>query len=133
MRFVRAPHIGGPVLLHGDVEVLMTPGQVVAIIGILANVYLSGSPLMSCLVKHESEYRTTAVNGIHKGAPQFNPNTFEWFGKMALEDPFFLHAPYLSEHFTYEDPLASLLVMAWAIQNGYEAHWSTLYLCEEVR
>jgi hypothetical protein len=118
----------------------MAAGETIAIIALLSHIYLAGSPLMMCLVGKESDFNMRAVNGVHVSGPQWrhpandpDESTFLWIAEKAIADPTFMHADYVREHMTPDDDLSSLLVMAWALANGYESHWSTLALCEEER
>jgi hypothetical protein len=104
----------------------VTPGAVVAIIALLAQVYSVDAGLLNCIVAHESDYRTDAVNGIHEGLCQYNPETLTWMAGMAADDDTFLHG-YMTPD--ANEPVYALSLMAWAIRNGMGAHWSTWRLC----
>jgi len=112
--------------------------QTIVIVALLSTMYLGGSPLMGCLVSHESGYNMRATNGVHVSGPQWrhpaddpDDSTFLWLAKKAIADPLFPHAQYVAEHMTPEDDLSSLLVMAYALKNGYASHWATYSMCEE--
>ena len=109
----------------------MSAGQVVALIAIVTTMYLPARPqLMSCMVYKESSYKPGAVNGIHRGLGQYNPDTWEWFVEMALADPLFIHADVVRENPSQDDPVVALLIMGWAIRQGHGNHWATYETCK---
>ncbi len=111
----------------------MTPGQVIVILSLLAQTYLINPAAMQCISHYESGHDVTAVNGRHVSGVQWDRNTFEWIAGKALDDPFFPHREYLLAHFTPDDPLAAMIVFAWALAHGYESHWQTYRLCNDIQ
>ena len=111
----------------------MTPGQVIVILSLLAQTYLVNPAAMVCISHYESGHDATAINGRHVSNVQWDRNTFEWIGKKALEDPFFPHREYLLAHFTPDDPLAAMIVFAWALAHGYETEWSAYRFCNDIQ
>ena len=107
----------------------MSPQGVVVILVLLANFYGVDQGLATCLIYHESSFQVEAENGVHIGLAQWNPETFEWLMLKATQDEGFYHRAYVVAHPTAQDPLANLLVFIWALDNGYEEHWSTLIYC----
>ena len=108
----------------------MSVSQTIVTVALLSRIYLGGSPLMGCLVQRESDYNMRATNGVHVSGPQWRPETFLWLAEKAAGDATFAHNRYVAGHMTPHDDLSSLLVMCWALRNGYENHWSTLSSCE---
>lgn len=107
----------------------MSPQQVIVIIALLANFYGVDSGQATCMIYHESSFRVGAVNGIHVGLAQWNPETFEWLALRAVQDKGFYHREYVFTNLTEHDPLTNVLVFIWAVDHGYEEHWSTLEEC----
>ena len=91
----------------------MTAGQVVAVVALLAQMYGVDPALMDCMVYRESSYNVAAVNGIHRGPAQWNPNTRDWLDGKAREDALWLHGD------IGQGPVYDLALMAWAVSEGY--------------
>ena len=111
----------------------MTAGQVIVILTLLAQCYRVNPAAMICISHYESGHDVTAINGRHVSNVQWDRNTFEWIGNKALADPLVPHREYLLAHFTPDDPLAAMIVFAWALAHGYESHWQTYRLCNDIQ
>jgi len=109
----------------------VTAGQVIVVIALMAQIYTAPAGQMTCVVGAESDFCTTATNGIHEGLGQYNPDTWDWFVAMALEDPLFVHADIVRANPDKNDPVVALAIMAWAMAHGYGEHWSTWGGCTE--
>lgn len=107
----------------------MTIGQVVVTVSLLARVYGVDPALMDCMVYRESSYNVNAVNGIHIGVAQFNPDTYAWMAHLALGDPVFMHKSLIEDGKGPGDGLSALVIMSWAFKNDMGEHWSTYSLC----
>lgn len=102
----------------------MSAGSVIAIIALLASVYRVDPALLDCIAYRESSYNVNAVNGVHVGVMQWNPNTLEWLGEKADADPLWLHGG-----IDHAEPVYRMALAAWAVSEGYGGHWSTLGIC----
>ena len=111
----------------------MTTGQVVVTLALLATIY--GVPLKQpeCISWYESRHDVTAVNGIHISVAQWNPDTFYWFLEKTIADEYCPHREYLKAHPTPEDDLSAMILMVWAIKNGYGSHWATWKFCSDIK
>lgn len=103
----------------------MSIGQVIVTIVLLAQVYGVDPGLLDCMAHRESEYSTTAVNGVHTGVMQWNPETLRWLGEKAQGDPLWLHG-----HMDPGETVYQIALAAWAIKNGYGEHWATWEVCQ---
>lgn len=100
----------------------MTVGQVVVTVALLAQMYGVDPAVLDCIAYRESGYRVEAVNGIHVGVMQWNPDTLAWLGEKANTDPLWLHRD-------VEGPVYRMALAAWAVSEGYGSHWSTWTIC----
>jgi hypothetical protein len=101
----------------------VTPGQVIAIIALLGQIYSVDAGLLDCMIHAESDYRTDAVNGECVGLAQWHPETKAWLGEKAREDSGWMHGD-IGEGDVYD-----LALTAWAVRNGYGDHWATFEMC----
>jgi len=102
----------------------MTAAQVIIIVSLLARMYSVDPALMDCIVQRESNYATGAVNGVHVGLVQWNPDTRAWLAEKAADDPAWLHGG------IGEGPVQDVALAAWAVGRGYGSHWSTYAICQ---
>ena len=101
----------------------MTAGQVIVTVALFAQMYQVPEPLMQCVVYRESSYNVNAVNGIHAGLVQWNPDTRAWLAEMAALDDGWLHGN------IGEGPVQDVALASWAIAEGYGSHWATYEGC----
>ena len=103
----------------------MTAGQVVAVVALLAQMYGVSPAVMDCIAYRESTYRVDATNGVHTGVMQFRPETLEWLGEKASNDPLWMHG-----YMDSGEPVYQIALSAWAVANGFGSHWSVWSSCE---
>lgn len=101
----------------------MTAGQVIVTVALLAQMYGVDPALMDCIAYRESSYNVNAVNGIHAGLVQWNPDTRAWLTEKAQADECWLHGG------IGEGPVQDVALAAWAIAEGYGTHWATYEGC----
>lgn len=99
-------------------------GQIVVLVSLMARIYGVDPAMLDCMAYRESSYNVEAVNGVHVGTMQWNPDTLEWLAEKAAADPLWLHG-YLS----HDDPVFRIALAAWAVRNGYGEHWETYSMC----
>jgi soluble lytic murein transglycosylase-like protein len=79
----------------------------------------------ACIVERESDWQVDAVGRAgERGLGQLMPTTARWFAEMAgwetwNDDRLF-------------DASTNLWLLAWGLEHGYDAHWSTAARCREV-
>lgn len=101
----------------------MSVGAVIAIIGLLAQVYQVDAGQLRCMIQRESDYNVAAVNGVNVGLAQWNPDTRDWLGELARGDPAWLHGG------IGDGPVYDVALMAHSIKRGYGSHWATYEGC----
>ena len=108
----------------------MSVRLILLIIVLVAPMYGTDPMQVACIIHAESDFDVYAVNGIHVGLAQFAPDTFEWLVGLALRDPGFLHAEVVRLYPSQADPVQNVIMLSWAIANGYGPHWSTWEECK---
>ena len=101
----------------------MTAGQVIVTVALLSRMYGVDPAVMDCIAYRESTYNVNAVNGIHQGVMQWNPDTRDWLAGKAKTDSGWLHGDIGA------GPVQDVALAAWAIKQGYGEHWSTWGMC----
>ena len=101
----------------------MTVSQVIVMVRLLAGMYSVDPALLDCIVARESDYAIGAVNGQHEGLCQFKPSTRTWLAGKAAADPAWLHGGIDA------GPVQDVALAAWAVRNGFGAHWATYAGC----
>lgn len=101
----------------------MTAGQVIVTVALLAQMYGVDPALLDCIAYRESTYSVDAVNGVHTGVMQWNPDTRAWLSEKAQADPLWLHSDIGA------GPVLDIALAAWAVRNNYGTHWSTWTMC----
>jgi soluble lytic murein transglycosylase-like protein len=101
----------------------MTTGQVIVTVALLSRIYGVDPAVMDCIAYRESSYNVNAVNGIHAGLVQWNPDTRAWLAEMAALDDGWLHGN------IGEGPVQDVALASWAIAEGYGSHWATYEGC----
>jgi len=106
----------------------MTIGEIIVIVSLLAQMYGVSPDLMDCIAYRESSYNASAVNGVCIGPMQWHPDTLEWLGEKASNDPLWMHG-----YMDSGEPVYQIALAAYSIRRGYGRHWSTFSMCEEVQ
>ena len=109
--------------LHVQGGDAVTAGAVIVMVRLLASLYQADPALLDCIVAHESDYAIGAQNGVNEGLCQWNPDTRDWLAGKAAGDSAWLHGDIGA------GPVFDVALAAWAIRNGFGAHWSTWELC----
>lgn len=79
------------------------------------------SSTMVYVLQHESDFDPNAIgdHGLAHNIAQFHKPTFEWMKQMAIKQGL----PY--QNLSYNSAKDQIILLAWALKNGYGSQWTT--------